>query len=340
MKLTARNRPLIAELAASQHGLLTAEQLHRPLHVAQSLLRTLTRAGELYQLEGGVYLHAAHVETPFTEPLAAVIATQPDLTLRDRGSDAETVLTGNAVAHRYGLHSLMQDTIIYTHRPVANQLRFENISYEVRAVPEQDITWQFGIATASVERILADALQYDGDLEHVAEALQDAAWLHSLDIERLRLLIVEAAPSGTDGRALWNQLIAMIGGFPTHDGFAYPIRPMIGRQRRADATDSPELRAAAAALGITPSELILRIERTMAHLGDRGRIDPNRVAAIRLDTLLGGPAGFARIARGWTVVLLSETHEPALLAAPAAPKPTIRAHRAERNGQHGRRFRS
>jgi len=277
----------IRDLAAAQCGLLTAEQLFGPRAAARSLLNALSRAGELLPLEAGVYLHAAHTMTPETQPLAAYIATQAHRTLLQRYDDDSVIVAGGAAAWAWSLDGLLQDTVIRSRKPVPRRRRFHGVRYETAEFPRAEISHRFRYPTPTLERVLADSLQLDGDLEHVAEAMQSALWQHSVDVAALQAMVERTGSVAMDGPATWRYLVAEVGGFPHHDGYPYPIRPWVGRRLQPPVADSMP-----AARDVETDELSHGLRAVVRRYGqpaslNAGRAEPAEVEQLHaLDVLV------------------------------------------------------
>lgn len=315
----------VRDLAAAQCGLLTAEQLFGPRAAARSLLDALSRAGDLLPLEAGVYLHAAHTMTPDTQPLAAYMATQAHRTLFERYDDESVVVAGGAAAWTWGLDGVLQDTVIRSRKPVPRRRRFQEIRYETAAFPRAEISHRFRYPTPTLERVLADALQLDGDLEHVAEAMQSALWQHSVDVATLQAMIERTGSVAMDGPATWRYLVAEVGGFPHHDGYPYPIRPWVGRRLQPPEADSMP-----AARGVETDELSHGLSATVRRYGGPAPLNAGRVEPAEVEHLQAPDVLVDAHLRSQIALLPREGQSVAVLLPTRSTPARLRPHRANR----------
>ncbi|MBT1618109.1 hypothetical protein KK090_02450 [Curtobacterium flaccumfaciens pv. poinsettiae] len=328
--MTSSTRKLgafVLDLAATQHGLLTAEQLPIPLHSGRRYLRGLARVGEVTLLEAGVYLHASHPQTPTTLPLAAYIATRPDQALTARRSDDQVVVRGAGAAALWGLNGLLQDTVILSQQPIPQQRRFADVQYETGLLAPTQIVRRSEYLVPSIERVIADALQFDGDLEHVADAMQVALWQHYIHLPTLQAMVEEQGSDAMNGTQTWDYLVAAVGGWPHHDGFQYPVRPDVKRRR----TRTPGRRSLDAS-SVPAASTTRHDARTSAlRMSEAGStVRSHRAEVAQADDLDDPRSLLRQVERGVPIVILRNDHPVATLLPIRRISPRIRSHRASR----------
>ncbi|MFJ4295679.1 hypothetical protein [Curtobacterium sp. NPDC089689] len=325
--MTRKLGAFVLDLAASQHGLLTAEQLPIPLHSGRRHLRGLARVGEVTLLEAGVYLHASHPQTPTILPLAAYIATRPDQALTARRSDDQVVVRGAGAAAVWGLNGLLQDTVICSQQPTPQHRRFADVQYETGSLAPTEIVRRGGYPVPSIERVIADALQFDGDLEHVADALQVALWQHYIHLPTLQALVEEQGSDAMNGTQTWGYLVAAVGGWPHHDGFQYPVRPDVKR-RRISTPGRRSSNASSVPAASTTRHDVRTAAPQMSGAGNALR--SHRAEVAQADDLDDPRSLLRQVERGVPIVLLRGNHPVATLLPMRRNSPRIRSHRASR----------
>ncbi|MBT1610643.1 hypothetical protein [Curtobacterium poinsettiae] len=203
------------EIAASQEGFLTVEQLEQLEQSwsrvdARTALRAMARAGELNEVVPGVWLHV--VADPAAGNIdvaarAAWVALEPAVPLwerarRDRARpDCRAVIGGGAAYRRWGFGSSPWPAVV--HLPAGTSLPPVpgEVGYVWDGRSAEDVSWFGPFPYIGVEAVLAGQFGYTVDFDEVALDLAEAHQRFGhLSMEALlRRLEVIAASNAWDG---------------------------------------------------------------------------------------------------------------------------------------------
>jgi len=200
----------VAELAATQWGLVTAAQAER-LGVSRMQLTRLAGSGLLTRLSHGVYLSRWVAPDALTDLRAAWLSLDPARTAEERlATDlTDAVVSHASAAELHDLGSLYPNRLEFTSAR-RRQTRRTDVRLHHRPLPRLDVTVVRGLPVTTPARTVLDLLIQRQDTEHVAQVLGEAATRGVLDTRGLadRLAPVAAShghPAG-DGGALLDHL--------------------------------------------------------------------------------------------------------------------------------------
>lgn len=179
-------------------------------------LARLAESGDLTRLTHGVYKDAGAPSLEHQELRAAWLAIEPKRLawerLRDRPSFATVAGESAAVLHGIGDLRAMRSEFITRAR---KQSQRDDVRYRERILARDDVTVQDGLPVLNIERTIADLVETRTQLEHVGNALRDAARKTDIDAGRLvELLSPLAARNGHrkgDGEALLGSILESAG---------------------------------------------------------------------------------------------------------------------------------
>jgi hypothetical protein len=223
----------VTAICAAQGGLITHGQLARShgADTARVGLAELAELSELDEVIPDVWVHQATGRLPLgdleLEAQARWLALAPSLLLRERtehstSDDPVAVIGGGAAWVRWGFGPTVWRPEIAV--PTA-QLRIgtdEIVQVVTEEIDRLDVVWQNQYPYLSPEATLARAYGADPDLDNIATALTDAMWrLHPIRPELLAYHlneVIERASPACDAKAIYRQLIALSGGWPSQPG--------------------------------------------------------------------------------------------------------------------------
>ncbi|QIM15448.1 hypothetical protein G7067_01935 [Leucobacter insecticola] len=206
---------LLAEVAASQWGLVTAAQAGAR-GVSHLMLARLADAGDLVRLAHGVYRDAGAPTSEHEELRSAWLSIEPARFAWERIQDRPegATVSGESAARLLGIGDFRAIRHEFT-VPRRRQTQRPDVRFRTRALADPDVTVREGLPVTSIERTIADLVESRAQLEHVARALRDAMRRESVDVDRLTALLAPlAARNGhrkEDGRDLLQQLLATVG---------------------------------------------------------------------------------------------------------------------------------
>lgn len=204
-------RKVLAELTESQWGMVTSAQANAR-GVSHMNLTRLTEAGDLIRLSHGVYKDAGAAGGEHEELRAAWLASEPTRLAWDRLDEkpGTVVVSGESAASLHGIGNLRAMHNEFT-SPSRKQTQRGDVRYRIRTLSSVDVTVRGGLPVTTPERTIADLVEQRTQLDHVGDALRDAARTSRLDADRLTELLAPLAqrngqPRG-DGAALLEQLL-------------------------------------------------------------------------------------------------------------------------------------
>lgn len=214
MKSTEALR-ILADLTAYQWGMVTSAQAS--IHgIARLDLSRLAEAGHLERLAHGVYKDAGAPGDQFDDLRAAWLSTDPKRMGHERSKDRESgvVFAGTSAARLHGIGDLWDHRYDFV-SPTRRQSQRRELRYRQRKLDPGDVTTVDGLPAMTIECTIADLFNAEADTSHIADALRDASYKHSLDVDRLRdLLAPHAKREGLrrgDGAALLERLMEIAG---------------------------------------------------------------------------------------------------------------------------------
>lgn len=237
---------VLAELASSQWGLLTAVQAQQR-GVSRPRLVRLTEAGLLVRLTHGVYALRGSMTAGPVDLRAAWLALDPARSAADRLGDgiAGAVVSHASAAVLHGLGDLDADRHEFT-APVRKQSRRPELRLHRGQLVDDEVTLHEGLPVTTAARTIIDLVADGHDGGHVAGVLADAVRTRRIDPEQLGpRLAPHAARFGLprhDGDALVAHLLDL--GGVTEDVDADRIAAVA----RAAGVSVPEALAASAAM--------------------------------------------------------------------------------------------
>lgn len=201
----------LAEVTESQWGMVTSAQAIARGVTHLSLSR-LTESGDLVRLAHGVYRDAGAPSDEHQSLRADWLAIEPERLAWERVNDRPgfATVSGESAARLHGIGNLraMRSEFI---TPVRKQTQRQDVRYRTRALTSQDVTIREGLPVTTLERTIADLVEQRVQLDHVADALRDAARTSHLDTDRLADLLAPLAERNGhrkgDGEALLEQLL-------------------------------------------------------------------------------------------------------------------------------------
>jgi hypothetical protein len=207
--------PVLAELTASQWGMVTTAQA-AAVDISRMQLSRLVTRGLLERMAHGVYRDAGSASGPWDEIRAAWISSEPARTVEERLRDGVTgvVVGGSTAAHLHGYGDL-QPAPYELVSAKRRQSQRADVRYRQRQLSPVDVTVVAGLPTTTIERTVADLVVDHQDLSLVAEVLAGAVRADAIDLDRLAgLLDPIADPSGqspVEGVPLLQRLLELGG---------------------------------------------------------------------------------------------------------------------------------
>jgi hypothetical protein len=178
-------RPMVLELAASQEGFVTAEQILAVYgrNDARAVLPAMQRTGELEEVLPGVWVHVVAHATGWDVDLAARaawIALEPALPLwerahRDRSnSDQRAVIGGGAAYQRWGFGFTPWPALLHLPADATAPRTVAEVQFTLGALSAEEVSWFGPFPYVSVEAVLAGQFGYTADFDDVAADTADA----------------------------------------------------------------------------------------------------------------------------------------------------------------------
>lgn len=175
-------------------------------------LTRLTESGNLIRLTHGVYKDAGAPGTSHDELRSAWLASDPTRLAWDRLKErpGKVVVSGESAAALHGIGNLRAMRSEFT-TPYRKQTQRADVHYRTRTLTSDDITVREGLPVTTSERTIADLVEQRTPLDHVGDALRDAARKSRLDTNRLAELLGPLAERNGhargDGSALLDELL-------------------------------------------------------------------------------------------------------------------------------------
>ncbi len=202
---------VLAEVSESQWGMVTTAQANER-GVSHMTLKRLTESGGLVRLAHGVYRDAGAPGGEYDELRSAWLAAEPARLAWDRLRDkpGKVVVSGESAAGLHGMGNFRAMRSEFT-TPYRRQSQRPEVHYRTRTLASDDVTVREGLPVTTPERTIADLVEQRAQLDHVGDALRDAARKSQLDTERLSELLSPLAerngqPKG-NGSALLEELL-------------------------------------------------------------------------------------------------------------------------------------
>lgn len=202
---------VLAEVSESQWGMVTSAQANAR-GVSHMNLTRLTESGDLIRLSHGVYRDAGAPGGEFDELRSAWLASDPARLAWDRLREkpGKVVVTGESAAALHGIGTLRAMRSEFT-TPSRKQTQRADVRYRTRTLTSDDVTVREGLPVTTPERTIADLVEQRTQLDHVGDALRDAARKSRLDTDRLAELLGPLAERNGhakgDGDALLDELL-------------------------------------------------------------------------------------------------------------------------------------
>lgn len=200
----------LAEVTESQWGMVTSAQA-TARGVSHLSLSRLTESGDLVRLAHGVYKDAGAPSDEHEALRAAWLAVEPERLAWERVKDRPgfATVSGESAAVLHGIGNLRAMRSEFT-TPVRRQTQRRDVRYRTRTLTSADVTIRDGLPVTTPERTIADLIEDRAQLDHVADALRDAAGKSRIDTDRLTELLAPLAERNGhrkgDGEALLEQL--------------------------------------------------------------------------------------------------------------------------------------
>lgn len=178
-------RPMVLELAASQEGFVTAEQLLAVYgrNDARAVLVAMQQTGELDEALPGVWVHVVAHATGWDIDLAARaawIALEPALPLwerarRDRSSpEQRAVIGGGAAYRRWGFGFTPWPALVHLSVGATTPPSGIDVQFTSSDLTAEEVSWFGPFPYVSVEAVLAGQFGYTADFDEVATDTADA----------------------------------------------------------------------------------------------------------------------------------------------------------------------
>lgn len=202
---------VLAEVSESQWGMVTSAQA-RARGVSHMNLTRLTESGDLVRLSHGVYKDAGAPGGEYDELRSAWLASEPTRLAWDRLHEkpAKVVVSGESAAavHGIGNFRAMRSEFTTSSR---KQTQRPDVHYRTRTLRSDDVTVREGLPVTTPERTIADLVEQRTQLDHIGDALRDAARKSRLDTDRLSEMLGPLAERNGhakgDGDALLEELL-------------------------------------------------------------------------------------------------------------------------------------
>jgi hypothetical protein len=170
----AEVRATIAQLAASQWGLITTAQA-TAAGATRMLLTRMTDNGELERVVYGVYAVPAALADEQLEKRALWLTLDPTRTAEQRLARRHEagVLSHATAAALHGIGDILDHRVEVT-VPRRQQSRREDLRLHRAELRPDEVTYAEGLPVTTASRTIADLVVADHDRDHVATALRDA----------------------------------------------------------------------------------------------------------------------------------------------------------------------
>lgn len=201
----------LADLAAGQWGLVTTPQA-TALGVTHSQLNRLAEQEVITRLSHGVYQLRSAPSDRHIDLRAAWLAFAPGLTAGQRlrnPNDGPIVSHASAASLRgWGDLTAYDSEFTFDGR---RQTRRDGVRIHRGPTPKADVEIVDGLPTTTSERLIADLLAVNEDIEHVAAVLAGAIHSRSIDLERLAKRVAPyATRRGFDDVAGYDLVAALV----------------------------------------------------------------------------------------------------------------------------------
>ncbi len=202
---------MLAEVSESQWGMVTSAQANAR-GVSHMNLTRLTESGDLVRLSHGVYKDAGAPGGQYDELRSAWLASEPTRLAWDRLQEkpAKVIVSGESAAAVHGIGNLRAMRSEFT-TPSRKQTQRPDVHYRTRTLRSDDVTVREGLPVTTPERTIADLVEQRTQLDHIGDALRDAARKSRLDTDRLSELLGPLAERNGhakgDGNALLEELL-------------------------------------------------------------------------------------------------------------------------------------
>lgn len=201
----------LAEVTQSQWGMVTSAQAIAR-GVSHVNLSRLTESGDLVRLTHGVYKDAGAPSNEHETLRAAWLSVEPRRFAWERLNDRPgfATVSGESAAALHGIGNLRAIRFEFT-TPVRKQTQRHDVRYRTRTLASDDVTIRDGLPVTTPERTIADLIEERVQLDHVANALRDAARTSHINSDRLTELLAPLAERNGhkkgDGDAILEQLL-------------------------------------------------------------------------------------------------------------------------------------
>ncbi|MFT0847691.1 type IV toxin-antitoxin system AbiEi family antitoxin domain-containing protein [Actinomycetaceae bacterium L2_0104] len=202
---------VLAEVSESQWGMITSAQANTR-GVSHMNLTRLTKSGDLIRLSHGVYKDAGAPGSEYDELRSAWLASDPTRLAWDRLKEkpGNVIVSGESAAMLHGIGDLRGMRSEFT-TPSRKQTQRADVHYRTRILTSDDVVVREGLPVTTLERTIADLVEQRTQLDHVGNALRDAARSSRLDTDRLAELLGPLAERNGhlkgDGNALLDELL-------------------------------------------------------------------------------------------------------------------------------------
>lgn len=202
---------VLAEVSESQWGMVTSAQANAR-GVSHMNLTRLTESGDLIRLSHGVYKDAGAPGGEYDELRSAWLAADPTRLAWDRLKEqpGKIIVSGESAAMLHGIGDFRAMRSEFT-TPSRKQTQRADVHYRTRILTSEDVIVREGLPVTTPERTIADLVEQRAQLDHVGDALRDAARKSRLDTVRLTELLSPLAERNGhakgDGHGLLNELL-------------------------------------------------------------------------------------------------------------------------------------
>lgn len=202
---------VLAEVSESQWGMITSAQANAR-GVSHMNLTRLAESGDLVRLSHGIYKDAGAPGGEHDELRAAWLASEPARLAWDRLQDRPptVVIAGESAATLHGIGNFRATRSEFT-TPSRKQTQRPDVRYRTRMLTPDESTVREGLPVMTVERTIADLVEQRAQLDHIGDALRDAARTSRLDTDRLTEMLAPLAERNGhakgDGAALLEELL-------------------------------------------------------------------------------------------------------------------------------------
>lgn len=204
----AEVRAAIAQLAASQWGLITTAQA-TAAGATRMLLTRMTTNGELERVVYGVYAVPAALADEQLEKRALWLTLDPSRTAEERLARRHEagVLSHATAAALHGIGDILDYRVEIT-TPRRQQSRREDLRLHRAELRPDEVTYAEGLPVTTASRTIADLVAADHDRDHVATVLKDAVGQDLTTPEQVRTALEERLGTEQGARVLVELLAA------------------------------------------------------------------------------------------------------------------------------------